>query len=191
MIRKKVPMRKAVLAICVVILTGCVNTSERIDAQYSESDIESTVEKTTIEETTTQEETQETEEEWEEIKHEEYGEDGEEISFRLSQNSEGEFKLNIVGTVDENWKAAYIFTIYATIIADENIKETLNPVLIMMNDNVFLSSALSYRNVEGGTEIINTSDWIVENISDGYDENEAEELKDRIMNYFYDFLELE
>lgn len=179
-------MRKSLLVLCLVLLTGCANNSGSVETQPIESVVEST-----IEESTTPEETQETDEGWEEIKHEEYGEDGEEISFRLSQNSEGELRLNIVGTVNENWKAAYIFTIYATIIADDNIKETLNPVLIMMNDDVFLSSALSYRSVGGTTEIINTTDWIAENISDGYDENEAKELEDKAKNYFVDFLELE
>lgn len=179
-------MRKVLLALCLVLLTGCANSEGSVETQPSESSVESTVG-----ETTTQEEIQETEEEWEEIKYKEYGEEGEEISFRLSQNPEGELRLNIVETVDENWKAAYIYTIYATVINDDTIKEALNPVLIMMNDNVFLSSALSYRNVEGGTEIINASDWIAENISDGYDENEAKELEDKAKNYFVDFLELE
>ena len=133
----------------------------------------------------------ETAEEWEEIKYKEYGEDGEEISFHLSQNSEGELKLNIVGTVDENWKAAYIFTIYATIIADDNIKETLNPILIMMTDDVMLSTVLSYKTNGESSEIIDTVDWITENITDGYDEDEAKELKDKTQNYFVDFLELE
>ena len=133
----------------------------------------------------------ETAEEWEEIKYKEYGEDGEEISFRLSQNSEGELKLNIVGTVDENWKAAYIFTIYATIIADDNIKETLNPILIMMTDDVMLSTVLSYKTNGESSEIIDTVDWITENIADGYNEDEAKELKDKTQNYFVDFLELE
>ena len=119
------------------------------------------------------------------LKSKDYELDQMKIKMYMSQDTENALHFNITIKSEVDWKLAYSFIIYKSILEVEE----LNTVIMAYNDEVFLST-LGLSMLTNNNTIIDTGEWCADQIiSEAYDAKEAEVLGDELQSFVADFFE--
>ncbi len=178
-------MKKAIiLLMCALLLVGCGNeTKENKEIPEETESVELTEEPV--------EETEEPEEdEWTKIYEKEYGTDGEKVSMSLSIDDDGKYHFPIYCFIDEEWKAAFAFLMYAVDCQTINLQseEIDAHVICKCGEDIISTLGISIKQEDGESVSVNAQDWCDENFSKKPEEEDGRDFYAKINEYYEDFL---
>lgn len=108
------------------------------------------------------------------------------LSISLSKDNNNQAYFTVTYISDKSWLSAYIYTILSSICSTDEF-EKLNPTVMVVCDEVCLTSLFSYTQTEP-VEIIDSGEWCAEQfLSDEFDIKKAQLISDEVEQKLLDF----